>query len=595
MSANLGHLCWGRGVVLAAPDQNRGSVAGGAGQADGRGADVLLDRLEGMDAKEAIDSLAVPDGAVKLPNVDAPTFPGPIAEAFYWDDEAIVGIQGPVGSGKTTTLLKSRLRRAVMMPRSVIDGVRRYKLIAVRKTYRELWSTTIPSYLEVFPKAMGTWSGGRGDPVTHFIRFEDAHGPIEFTVEFMAFGDDVIAAMRGLQTTDMWLNEADTCPSDVIAIGMGRTNRWPGRHHFEGLPPALQSYAQMVSDFNAPDEDNYTFKVYHDAEEQKRQFALLAKYLPAGARPITIKFYNQPGFGEPGCENLHNLAPGYYETQIALNRLAGKGDLNERLVFNKVVYLRAGDPVFSREFSKRIHVAESTLDLIPGVPLRLGFDQGFKGAAIIGQFVDPFQWRIYAELHYPQERLMAHVFGLRLADLLASDRFRGFRVEAAWGDMAGEHGASQAADDNANWNLMVSKAAEITIRPQRIGTNRLGPRLEAIRAALEYIEAGQPGLLIDPSCKFLIRGLEARYVWTDVVDASGDKRKVPDKSFTEANVVDATQYLLLSEVLGDGRNPNSNPADLRRRRHNGGPPLRDKPGGLITQYDILNPYGEARP
>jgi hypothetical protein len=592
MSATLAAPHWGRGVVLAAPDQNRGSVGTG-GPLAAEGADIDAGVLAGLSAKEAIDSLVLDNAAVNMPSIETSDFPGPIAEAFYWCDDAIVGIQGPVGSGKTTTLLKSRLRRAVMMPRSSIDGVRRYKLLAVRKTYRELWSTTIPSYLETFPKAYGQWSGGRGDPVTHFIRFEDAHGPIEFTVEFMAFGDDVIAAMRGIQTTDMWLNEADTCPSDVIAIGMGRTNRWPGRAHFAGLPDRLQTYAQMVCDFNAPDEDNWTFKVFHDEAEQKKQFALLAKYLDEGAAPISIRFFNQPGYGEPGCENLQNLAKGYYQTQIALNRLAGKGDLNERLVFNKVVYLRAGDPVFSREFSKRIHVAAETMDLIPGVPLRLGFDQGFKGAAVLAQFVTPFHWRIYAELHFPQERLMAHVFGLRLAALLQSERFRQFRVEAAWGDMAGEHGASQAAEDNANWNLMVSKAAEITIRPQRIGTNRLGPRLEAIRAALEYIEAGQPGLLIDPCCKFLIRGLEARYVWREVVDANGDKRKEPDKSFTEANVVDATQYLLLSEVLGDGRNPNSFPDELRRRRHNGGPPLRDKPGGLTTTHDILNPYGAS--
>jgi hypothetical protein len=222
--------------------------------------------------------------------------------------------------------------------------------------------------------------------------------------------------------------------------------------------------------------------------------------------------------------------------------------------------------------------------------LRIGLDQGFKGAAVVAQFDRPYAWQILAELHFPAERLMAKEFGRRLADLLES-RFRGLRVEGAWADMAGEHGASQAADENDTWNLMVSKAAGFRVRPQRIGTNRLQPRLEAVRAALEHLHGGTPGIIIDPSCKFLIRGFEARYVWTDEINASGDRRKVPDKRLTEANVMDALQYLLLSESRGDGSSPLSNPDRTAAIGHNGGPPLSGAQGGLTTTYDPLNPYG----
>jgi hypothetical protein len=578
---NGGLTSGGWGVAWAAADAARG--AGG----------VDADRLADMAAAEAVASLGADFGADKMPSGDPDYFPGPIAEALYWADDDVLGIQGPVGSGKTTTVLKSRLRRALAMPRSTIDGWRRYKLLVVRETYRQLWSTTIPSYLEAYPKAMGTWSGGRGDPVTHVIQFEDAHGPVEFRVEFMAFGDDVIASMRGVQTTDIWLNETDTVPVEVLMVGIGRIDRWPGAQHFEGYPPELRGYGQIVCDFNAPDEDNWTFRVFHDPEERERIAQLMTQGLPEGARAISIQFFNQPGYGQPGCENLTKLSASYYPRQIAAMRLAGRGDMIDRLVNNKITYLRAGQPVFQREFNRRIHVSDGPLELVPGAALRIGLDQGFKGAAVVAQFVPPYHWRIYAELHFPNERLMAAEFGRRLADLLESPRFRGVRIEAAWGDLAGEAGASAAEDENRTWNLMVGRKCGFTVRPQKLGNNRLQPRLEGVRAALEFVHGGQPGLLIDPACRFMIRGFEARYVWTDEVTSTGDKRKVPDKSLTEANVMDAGQYVILSEVLADGTSPISSGKSRATlmRRHNGGPALTDAPPGVRIGWDVLNPYG----
>lgn len=587
-SANLSKLAWGRGALRAAADGVRGSSASDRPDLE----EERVSTLTGMAAREAVETLDVPGGADKLEtDLSAFTFPGPIAEAYYWDDGDVIGIQGPVGSGKTTTKMKRKLRRAMMMPRSTVNGLRDYKCLYIRETYRQLWSTTIPSYLETYPKAMGTWSGGRGDPVTHIIEFEDEFGPIRFTSEFMAFGDDIIASMRGVQTTDIDLNEADTMPVEILTVGIGRIDRWPARQHFAGLPLDLQSYGQIDCDFNAPDEENWTFRVFHDEEERERMAAELTAGLPKGAKPIEINFHNQPGYGEPGAENLQNLSPTYYPRQIASNKLAGRGDMNERLVFNRVTYLRAGDPVFRREFNRRIHVSDVPLAPEPGVGIRIGLDQGFKGAAVIAQFLSPFRWRVLAELHFPQERLMAKEFGRRLADLL-DERFPNHRIEGGWGDMAGEHGASTAADENDTWNRIVGQTAGFGVRPQRIGTNRVQPRLEAVRAALEWMEGGEPGIVIDPSCKFLIRGFEARYVWTDEVGRDGDKRKVPDKRLTEANVHDALQYLILSEHRADGLSRFSHAERKLRADSERGRPWEASKGGLQTGYDLTNPYGD---
>jgi len=468
--------------------------------------------------------------------------------------------------------------------------VRRYKLVATRETYRQLWSSTIPSYLETFPKSLGTWSGGRGDPVRHVIQFEDEHGPIEFVVEFLAFGDNIVQSMRGIQCTDMWLNEADTLPDEVLGAGIGRINRYPAREHLEGYPAHMRSYGQICADFNAPDEDSWTFRFFHDADKRADLGRELSRNLPEGARAVEIAFFNQPGFGEAGCENLQNLSPDYYQVQIAANKLIGRGDMNARLVFNKVVYLRAGDPVFKDQFNRRIHVSDVPLVPWQGVALRIGLDQGFKAAAIIAQFDTPFRWQVLGELHFPNERLMGREFGRRLRDYL-DEHFAGLRVDGGWADLAGEAGASAAADENDSWNLMCARAAKISIRPQRIGNNTITTRLEAVRAPLEYLHAATPGLVIDPRCRFLIRGFESRYVWTEEVNATGDKRKVPDKSKTEANVMDALQYVLLSEHRGDGTSPISFPDTRGQLGHNGGPPLSGDHGGLQTGWDVLSPYG----
>ncbi|MES2815335.1 MAG: hypothetical protein V4720_10605 [Pseudomonadota bacterium] len=560
--------------------------------------DEILARAEalaGMTASEAVESLEGNFAEGNIPDDARFEFPGPVAEAYYWDDADVVAIQGPVGSGKTTTKMRRKLRRARMMPRSVIDGVRYYKVLFVRETYRQLWATVIPSYLETFPKALGQWSGGRGDPVRHHIRFADEFGEIDFVAEFMAFGDDIAASLRGLQVTDLDISEADTNPLETLTFGVGRINRYPARQHFEGYADDERSYGQIDCDFNAPDEDNWTFKVFHDDKGRQEIAQQLTATLPKGSKPIRFNFHRQPGYGEPGTENLQNLAPGYYELQIGLNKLAGKSDVTARMVYNKTTYLRAGDPVFSREFNRRIHVAETQILPDPALPLLVGLDQGFKGAAVLGQFDTPHHWTILAELHFPSERLMAAEFGRRLAELI-SRRFGNLRLGDGWGDMAGEQGASQAADENATWNKIVGQAAGFRVRPQRIGTNRIQPRLEAVRASLEFVQGGRPGLLIDPSCKFLIRGFEARYVWKDEVDASGDKRKVPDKSLTEANVMDGFQYLALSQHKANGLSRISFPYGHASPEGQGGGTEWGRPqdpaGGLRTGYDVLHPYGE---
>ncbi|MEO0859220.1 MAG: hypothetical protein AAFY65_01305 [Pseudomonadota bacterium] len=540
-----------------------------------------------LSAEEGVASL---ESADTLPDLSSPDFPGPVAEALYWDDATVTAIQGPVGSGKTTTVLKSRLRRATMMPKSVIDGVRHYKLTLSRETYRQLWSTTITDFLSVYPKSMGTWSGGRNGPVEFVMPFEDEHGPIIFTANFMAFGDDIVAALRGLQTTDWMLHEMDTNPKDVMPNAVARINRYPARRHFAGYPPEFQSYGQIVGDMNAPEEDNWSVRTFHNQKARETIAADLSKGLPKGTPPIRINFHRQPGYDEDGTENLQNLSPGYYEAQIALNKLNGRGDVTRRMVYNQITHIKVGDPVFEDEWNERIHVAPQELVPDPNRKLLLGLDQGFKGAALLAQFFEPFHWQIFDCVFFADKRLLARQFGRRLAERLDTPRFANLQVECGYGDMAGESGSSVADDENANWNLIVGREAGFRIRPQRIGFNRIGPRLEAVRAGLEFVQNGRPGLLICPTVRPLIAAFSARYVWAEEINARGDKIKTPDKSQPEANPMDALQYLMLSKHRANGLPPAEAGGRAAAEAAYAQFAASKGPQGLTTGYDITDPY-----
>ena len=507
-----------------------------------------------------------------FPRVDLWKPPGPVAAAFFMSDADVIGIRGPVGSGKTTAHLRSRIRRAQMMPRSGIDGVRRYKVTIARETYRQLWATTIPSWWAVMPKALGKWAGGRGDPVTHNISFEDPYGPIEFTAEFMAFGSsasEIDANIRGLQTTDLALEEADTNPVAVFTSGLTRIDRYPPKEHFAHLPRHLQSYGQCSLSYNAPDEDNWTVRVL-EGETADASAKLVRDAL--GEQGIEMKFFRQPGFDEPACENLDNLGPKYYPRAMAGMRAEGRSNDVERLIYNRIGFIRIGEPVFRAHFHRSVHRATAPLAALPGIPLRIGLDQGYFGAAVIGQFTAPFQWRILGELVFDTGSF-AGPFGEALREMLDT-RWPGHPVyNPAFCDMAG---TAQESVEDVTWMNTVAAASRLSIEPQRLGGNRVEPRLAVWRAAMDWNHFGEPGLLIDPSCKWILRGLENDYVWAQDPDKAENRGRSPKKrGVRAADAIDAGGYMMMGESLDDGRPKTAELADaaqdeVRRGERGGG-------------------------
>lgn len=547
----------------------------------GDDADAVFRDLDGAQAPQ-MRRVGVQEASA-FPSVELWKPPGPVANAFFMSDADVIGIRGPVGSGKTTAHLRSRIRRAKMMPRSGIDGIRRYKVTIVRETYRQLWATTIPSWWEVMPKNLGQWAGGRGDPVTHRIEFADAHGPIHFIAEFMAFGSsaaEIDANARGLQTTDLAMEEADTNPVAGFTKGITRIDRYPAKDHLTHLPRHLQSYGQLSCSYNAPDEDNWVVRVIEgeNLDDQAKQIRAAME-----GEGVEIKFFRQPGFGDPGCENLQNLGPKYYPRAIAGMRAEGRGNDVQRLIHNQIGFLRAGDPVFQKHYRPNVHKSQVPLAPIPGIPLRIGLDQGYFGAAVIGQFIRPFQWRILGELCF-KEGSFAPEFGRALREML-TERWPGHAIyDPVYCDMAGT--ANESLED-VTWMNQVAEAARLSIEPQRLGGNRVEPRLAVWRAAMDWEQFGTPGLTIDPSCKLLLRGLENDYVWDKEAEKSENRGRKPKKrGIRAADVIDAGGYMMLGESLPDGRPLTAELTEAGQRAQEGGAAESFTPQTGTSNYDF---------
>src|SRR5689334_24455296 len=76
----------------------------------------------------------------------------PYTTLFRSSTALIRGLLGPLGSGKTTTCLVGQVEAAIKAPRC-LDGVRRWRVLAIRDNYRQLYKTLIPSWHDLDRKS----------------------------------------------------------------------------------------------------------------------------------------------------------------------------------------------------------------------------------------------------------------------------------------------------------------------------------------------------------------------------------------------------------------------------------------------------------
>jgi hypothetical protein len=490
--------------------------------------------------------------------------PGPISAQFLASRAEMAIINGPVGSGKTTTNFFFHLGKAQQQRPSrgrlirlrgerADRPLRRYWLTVLRDDYRQLWRSTIPSWQQHFPAEEG-WSGAVNAPARHRIIFPMDDGTaVEFTAEFVALGDnDIEEFMRGYQPTSFFLNEIDTLHPDVRKHAGFRVGRFPPRSEVE-----LDWYG-ITGDCNAP---------IIDGEFYNSVFI---------GRPAGTELYRLPGGLDPGAENLQNLPEGYYERQI---RSIADPYLVRRMVHNQPSPSRSGKPVHD-DFNDFLHVAPADIAPVAGLPLMVGYDAGLDPAAAIGQKLGNGRWNIIDELvsphgtgavhfarlvneflleRYPQWHSIPLLpqLGIHLADPAMHLRPGNIR---AWCDPAATYGGdtNSAAEADRTWCELVAYHTGIRISPAP--TNNTTERRAGLQRVLTLMPDGKPAFALSPRCKMIRAGLAGQFRYRRMQIAREERYADEVDKNVHSHVCEALEYLMLGG--GEG-------AEVHERRQRG--------------------------
>lgn len=484
-------------------------------------------------------------GGVSPVSLFAPV--GPVAEAFVNGQMLIEAIMGPYGSAKTTMCI----RKAVMMTlwqNPGPDGVRRSRGAVVRDTYSQLETNVLNSWFTWFPKDLpgSEWNGRE---MKHVVRFAvntlDGSPPIriEMEVYFRAMGDRKAEdVLKGLELTWLWLNEVDTLDRSVLRFGLPRCGRYPS------AKDGGCAWYGVMCDFNAPDEDNWTYELLVEKRlpiDDKAAASLREKVGPR----FGIAFHRQPGGREPGAENLGNLPPGYYDSMIIG---MSENDI-KRFVDNEFGAVRKGQPVYP-EFNQAVHVSDTDLRCNPDLPMLGGLDGGRTPALVLGQY-DPTadQLRILREvvLYDPQKRTELRRLGAKAFGEIAAAHAAEWFPEATFGVLFYDPAIDWGTEEDGYDFLAEFTEAFPWERTSPGGEpgNRIDPRLDATRKRLTALPGGKPALLLnaDPACRVLRLACKSGYVLERVGEGGGKTgrfRSIPEKN-DYSHVADAIAELCL--------------------------------------------------
>jgi len=496
------------------------------------------------------------------------TPPGPVSGEMLRDRANNVRfITGPIGSGKTNVNFFDKLTLASEMPkctRGPYAGHRVHRHLEIRDTYQNLWGTTIKSWWGWFGPDIGNWSGGEGRKATHSLAFEAADKSlIYFEAVFQAIQDvDVDAALRGVEFTTANMGEADQQSRDVLPYLIGRAlqQRFPPKRWFD---EGTSYYTGVTGDLNPADPENWVYEVFEDQ------------------RPEGHKLYRQPSGRSPQGENRAAISRETYEKMAAMNR--HRPDWVRRMVDGLKGFSRDGEPVYADDYDDTVHCDdEKDIEPVPGVPLRLGFDQGVRGPAmVVCQWLPTGQMLVLDE--FCPGRIGPTGFS-RGCNILRAERYPGFRVWRATGDPRGFDGEDEEFGDFSFFQT-IGQAMDITIWPAE--TNELNPRLDGVRQLLRYRVGGRPGILVSRRCKMLRKGFNSHYRYKKRrgTDAGTDPK--PEKN-EFSNPHDALQYVVLDllGLVGVERGELMGGRGDKMRRDDPADEVDDRPGSVMPKTDF---------
>ena len=463
--------------------------------------------------------------------------PVPTLREFALSNAFFRGIEGPIGSGKSSACAVEVGRRG-RAQKPGPDGIRRTRFAIIRQTQPELRDTTIKTFFQWFPPAyFGKYVEHKH---TYNIR---AFEKTDIEVLFLALDrPDDVKKLLSLELTGAWVNEAREVPWSIIEMLQGRVGRYPAKRD------GGASWYGVWADTNPPDIDSKWFKYFQEKAWLKDFQALQrAGEMPADMKPEEfVASFRQPGGLTPEAENLENLPGGrrYYA-----NLASGKSkDWITVYIDGQYGFVVDGKPVFP-EYNDRIHCQD--IDPIEGLPIYRGYDFGLTPACTFSQILPDGRWLIFDEL-------VSDNMGIeRFSEEVLEHSTRCFPMGAEFidiGDPAGEQRAQ--TDERTCFEILWAKGIEI-----EGGDQNLAIRLESMRKPLRTLTpgSGEPQFVLNPRCKGLRKALKGGYQYRRM-QVSGERfTSAPDKNM-HSHVVDSAEYVA-TRLFGGGLTRRDDPDD----------------------------------
>lgn len=410
-------------------------------------------------------------------------------------------ILGPVGSGKTTGNIFKLIHMASLQKPSPKDGIRRSRAVIVRNTYPELRDTTIPSFMTWFKDGeAGTW---RVSDKMFVLRF----GDVECEVLFRPLDTpDDVSRVLSLEVTFAILDEFVQITKEVVEALSQRCGRYPAK-----VDGGATNFG-MWGASNPGNEDSWWYD-----------------FLETSAKPTNCFYFKQPSGRSPNAENLENLPPGYYTTQVE-----GK---SERWIHQFIEvewgWSLTGEPVWPM-FHRERHVADKLFAPNAELDLIIGFDAGLTPAAALMQQDKFGRIIVLDEVITPFGTTMGatRFIDEKLNPILNNGGYRDCRTL-----VIGDPASNIRSQTNESSVADVFKQKKFKFKTA--WSNKLLPRLRCVEDALmRNVEVG-PGLVLNKRCENLVRGMEGRYCFANKRTSSGDPE--PDKN-NYSHIADALQY-----------------------------------------------------
>ncbi len=486
----------------------------------------------------------------------------PILSNFvtYWPeratDRAVLGVFGPVGSGKSTACCAKLMMIGMMQLPDPRDNIRRARLGVVRNTTPMLKSTTIKTWVNIFPEE----SCGKvvySSPIVQRIKVDP--GPngepgIDFEIMFLALDNESdMGKLKSLDWTAVYINEADLIHPVIFRYARRRLGRYP---HKVGKYQA--QFPLVIMDCNSVDEDHQLAEWYQNPPEDwkfwKQPMAVLEVKQIAVRQYVVVeddpqykgrslraaRHYeaaNRLWILNPDAENLAHLQDGYYETQLAGSKLPEiQRDLQVKFVFNT-----SGKPVVP-DYADDFHSAEFTV--LEDVPLQLCSDVG-------GGTLNPAGHVI--QLH-PRGIVLVHDelaaadvgverFNKEMQKLLKREHFkkamrppdgRGLKLHTDPAGTKGDEIFNVAVHDHLRefWDVVPA------------WTNDIPMRIEAITNCVTRTVSGRPGLMIHKRCKLTRKAFSGKWQYRRLKISGPDDRyqEKPDKTHPWSDLGDSVGY-----------------------------------------------------